>query len=288
MELEKVQNINIEKINNIKISLELLKKAYDEVLVENVDYGRIPGTDKPTLLKAGAEKLLLLFGYTSKTNVEVKLLENNHREYISTTEIFDKSGKIISTGVGSCSTLEKKYRYRKEKKYLGEIPKDYKIRKNEYKLQGKEAIKTENGWGFYELIYVENPDIADVYNTCLKMSAKRSFVDATIKSTMAGMLFTQDLEDYTDISTIVNSNQQNNNNNEKEKEKENENNSDIQTSEELMTNEVKLEEMKEKIYNAFSSGKSKNELFSSLVKKKQKNEVTLEEYYILEDFINSL
>src|ERR687883_2127730 len=36
------------------------------VMREGVDYGVIPGTDKPTLLKPGAEKLCTLFGLSSR------------------------------------------------------------------------------------------------------------------------------------------------------------------------------------------------------------------------------
>ena len=45
---------------------------------------------------------------------------------------------------------------------------------------------------------VENPDIADCYNTVLKISKKRAYVDATIAATAASDIFTQDLEDLTE------------------------------------------------------------------------------------------
>ena len=35
-----------------------LQRVHLEVMKENVDYGKIPGTDKPALLKPGAELLL--------------------------------------------------------------------------------------------------------------------------------------------------------------------------------------------------------------------------------------
>jgi hypothetical protein len=42
---------------------------------------------------------------------------------------------------------------------------------------------------------VENPDIADTYNTVLKMSKKRAYVDAVITACAASDIFTQDAED---------------------------------------------------------------------------------------------
>ena len=44
---------------------------------------------------------------------------------------------------------------------------------------------------------VENSDLADTYNTVLKMAKKRALVDATLTATAASDIFTQDLEDYT-------------------------------------------------------------------------------------------
>ena len=39
------------------------------VMVDKTDYGVIPGTDKPTLLKPGAEKLNTLFGLSSRFTI---------------------------------------------------------------------------------------------------------------------------------------------------------------------------------------------------------------------------
>jgi hypothetical protein len=44
---------------------------------------------------------------------------------------------------------------------------------------------------------VENADLADTYNTVLKMAKKRALVDATLTATAASDIFNQDLEDYT-------------------------------------------------------------------------------------------
>ena len=43
---------------------------------------------------------------------------------------------------------------------------------------------------------IENEDIADVYNTVLKMAKKRALVDATLTATAASDIFTQDVEDF--------------------------------------------------------------------------------------------
>jgi hypothetical protein len=45
---------------------------------------------------------------------------------------------------------------------------------------------------------VENEDIADVYNTCLKIAKKRAIVDGTISATGCSDIFVQDAEDVVD------------------------------------------------------------------------------------------
>ena len=43
---------------------------------------------------------------------------------------------------------------------------------------------------------IENPDLADVWNTCAKIAEKRSATDATIRATGCSDEFTQDAEDF--------------------------------------------------------------------------------------------
>jgi hypothetical protein len=46
---------------------------------------------------------------------------------------------------------------------------------------------------------MENPDIADQYNTVLKMAKKRAHVDAILTATGASDIFTQDVEDMPEV-----------------------------------------------------------------------------------------
>ena len=48
--------------------------------------------------------------------------------------------------------------------------------------------------------HVENPDIADTYNTVLKMAKKRAFVDTVITGTAASDCVNQDLEDLEEFA----------------------------------------------------------------------------------------
>ena len=49
----------------LKARVEAVLEAIANVLEEGKDYGKIPGTDKPTLYKPGAEKLCMMFQLAS-------------------------------------------------------------------------------------------------------------------------------------------------------------------------------------------------------------------------------
>lgn len=173
-----------------------------KVMQRDEHYGVIPGTGKkPSLLKAGAEKLCFVFRLVPSFEVKRDDLPNGHREYTVTCTLKTMEGVFAGEGVGSCSTMESKYRYRNASDYeiLDEpIPEDSKERKDEYRKQGFGMKKVDGVWCWVKYTSegkVENPDIADVYNTVLKMAKKRAHIDATITATAASDIFTQDVED---------------------------------------------------------------------------------------------
>ena len=51
-----------EKIEQAKKMLEFNQQLMENLLVAKVDFDRIPGTDRPTLLKPGAEMLCRVYG----------------------------------------------------------------------------------------------------------------------------------------------------------------------------------------------------------------------------------
>lgn len=188
----------------------MVSQIKSEIMRENVHWGKIPGCgDKPTLLKNGAELLCMAFGLASAISVEVHDLGSGHREYTVTTTLSEiQTGRAVASGVGSCSTMESKYRYRgNEMESTGtSVPRDYwTAKKNNpgeaQKMLGGKNFRAKKDADGNWIIYragdkkLENPDIADVYNTVLKMAAKRSFVDATLKATGGSCEFTQDAED---------------------------------------------------------------------------------------------
>lgn len=188
----------------LKRRADMVTQIKQQIMRPEVHFGTIPGCGKkPTLLKNGAELLCMAFKLASDAKVEIADLGNGHREYTVTTTLSSiGTGELIATGLGSCSTMESKYRYRgSEMENTGRpVPKEYWNGKDPATLGGKgfTAKKDESGkWMIFKKGEgkLENPDIADVYNTVLKMASKRSLVDAVLKATGGSCEFTQDIED---------------------------------------------------------------------------------------------
>jgi len=152
-------------LKEITDRVNLVHNVLDKVMKKGTHYGTVPGCgSKMVLLKPGADVLAMTFRLVPQFKVERIDLDAGHREFDVTCSMFGPSGDLLGQGVGSASTMEKKYRYR----WDGEGPKRKRV---------------------------ENEDIADVYNTVLKIAKKRAHIDATLTVTAAADLFTQDLID---------------------------------------------------------------------------------------------
>jgi hypothetical protein len=150
----------------------LVHQVLERVMKENTHYGKIDGCGRDMVLfKPGADLLAMTFRLSPSYTVD-RHDDGEHREYEVTCTMTGPDGSVLGQGVGSASTKEKKYRYRWE--------------------GGKWDATTKRKVG---AVRIENEDIADVYNTVLKMAKKRAHVDATLTATGAADLFTQDLID---------------------------------------------------------------------------------------------
>lgn len=159
-------------------------------LTDGVDYGTIPGTDKPTLLKPGAERLCLAFGahieyVLIKSEIdhdrEVRWQKKRKRwnnaykgdrsfswdveegtsqgiyRYIYKARIVRADGRVLGEGEGVCSTMESKY--------------------------------------------IDRP--RDCENTALKMAQKRALVAAVLSAFGLSNRFTQDVEEFVDVEATA-------------------------------------------------------------------------------------
>lgn len=155
-----------------------------EALKEGRDFGKVPGTDKPTLLKPGAERVVLGFGCYFGESIIVekeidhdrevrwvkrkKVWRNAHHgdreftwgeesglslglyRYVVRVQIISReTGQAVGEGIGACSSMESKY--------------------------------------------IDRP--RDSENTVLKMAHKRAMVGAALVTFGLSDEFTQDIED---------------------------------------------------------------------------------------------
>lgn len=200
----------------IQKQVNLIQEVLASVMKDGEHYGTIPGCgDKKTLLKPGAEKISMAFRLRPVINpregdVEITELGDGHRDYIVYCHIKSANGLELATGVGSCSTMESKYRYRGgSKSSTGkQVPTEYWNLKKANRLREAQDLiggegfshgKIDGHWMICEVgAKQENPDIADTYNTVLKMAKKRAYVDGILSATAASDIFVQDIQDLPD------------------------------------------------------------------------------------------
>jgi hypothetical protein len=90
-----------------------LQEFVQAAMIEGVDFGKIPGTPKPTLYKPGAEKLCEIYGLAPIADVvnRVEDWENGFFQYETKCRLISKrTGVIVAEGLGSCNSKEKRYR----------------------------------------------------------------------------------------------------------------------------------------------------------------------------------
>lgn len=178
------------------------------------DYGIVPGTTKPTLLKPGAEKLCTFFGLSVEdpeivTSVEDWTGEKHGGEplfYYQIRQRLTRCGELVSSQIGSCNSWEKKYRYRQLDRLCPGCGKPAIIKGRQEYGGGWICFKKRGGCGGkfrdgdpsiegQQVGQTVNKDIADQVNTIQKMAQKRALIAAVLIAANASEFFTQDIED---------------------------------------------------------------------------------------------
>jgi hypothetical protein len=190
----------------------LIQDVMEKIMKKDEHFGTIPGTKKPSLYKPGAEKLSVTFRLVPKYEIKQTDLSAGHREYqVVCTLIHAPTGQFFGQGVGSCTTMEGKYRYRKADQKCPDCGKEGTIIKGKkeygggwlcFQKKGGCGAKFKDGDPDIEnqnMGRVEHDNPADYYNTVLKMAKKRAHVDAVLTATAASDIFTQDIEDMPEV-----------------------------------------------------------------------------------------
>lgn len=197
-------------IDDSKARKDIVKTMREtDILIANVDYGIIPGSTKPTLLKPGAERLCAAF-HLNPVFETIGVTEDWNKPLFfyrySCHLIHIETGLEIATGVGSCNSMEAKYRWRTQSRVCPKCGKETIIAgKAEYgggwicfarkggcgaKFNADDQSITGQVTG-----QVANDDIYSIVNTIDKMAQKRALIAAVLIGANASEFFTQDIED---------------------------------------------------------------------------------------------
>lgn len=175
--------------SQIKAQADKVLEVVKAVMRPEVHYGKIPGTDKNTLLKPGSEALLSTFRIAVDPVITDLSTNDSIRYRVHARGLSMASGSYLGSGIGECSSDEEKYCWRGAvcDQEFDATPEDRRRTKWKKGREGKA----------YSLKQVRtNP--ADVANTILKMAKKRAQIDLTLTVTAASDVFQQDMEDLPD------------------------------------------------------------------------------------------
>ena len=193
--------LSVAEVKNQVTKIQELMRA---VMHDGEHYGVIPGMNKKTLLKPGAEKLCLTFRFDPQYEAESRY-DGDHLTVKSKCVLYHiGTGKRLGSGEGMCSTKETKYAYRNQAPKCPDCGKETIIKgKAEFgggwlcwkKKGGCGKKYPDDAFSDEDFTRIANPDLPDLYNTVLKMADKRALVAAVLNATAASDIFTQDMEE---------------------------------------------------------------------------------------------
>jgi hypothetical protein len=170
----------------VRARVNLIQQVMKGVMKPGVHYGTIPGTDKPTLYKPGAETLAVTFRIAIDPLVDDLSTDDEAHIRVTCRGISQDTGAVLGSGIGEASSNEERYHWRKA------------VCDEEFEAtaEDRRRVKWAKGKGgsIYTVKQVRTVP-ADVANTVLKQAKKRAQVDMTLSITGASDIFAQDIED---------------------------------------------------------------------------------------------
>lgn len=157
-----------------------LRDMMRSVLVEGTDYGTIPGVNRPSLFKSGAEWLLKWAGYGHRLEpVDIERDTDGRKfgiTYRCTVHLLADPSCIVSSCDGYAG-------YDEDRFYQSVVALEVKER-----AFAEKDHRQPKAWKWAE-------EYRAPWNSVIKMSQKRGFTGATLTACAASGLFTQDMED---------------------------------------------------------------------------------------------
>lgn len=159
----------------------VVQEVMRAVMKPELHYGKIPGTDKPTLFQPGADVLCMAFRIAPEFSIEDLSTADVVRYRATCRGVHQLSGVTLGSCVGEASSGEEKYKWRRavnDKEFEATPP-------------AMRRVKYSKNWETKQI----RTEPADVANTVLKMAEKRAKIGMVLNVTAASDMFGQDLED---------------------------------------------------------------------------------------------
>lgn len=194
-----VQPQDLPAVTNVERPMsvnELLKQSLSihevltRVMVKDVHYGVIPGTPKPTLYQAGAEKICSTFRLAPRYEVEDLCEPHNnfYRYRVKCSLVTIRDGLFVGSAMGEASSAEEKYQWEKavcQKQWDMADPDKRRVKFQRTK---------DSDDGFIEILQVQR-NCADLANTVLKIGCKRAYISAVKSATAASDIMDVDMDE---------------------------------------------------------------------------------------------
>lgn len=201
-----------QRLATLRKGQDRIRRIKRDLMNEGSHYGTIPGTDKPTLLKPGAEVLCSIYGLRADFEPKVQYGDGVTSPQVRVSmrcelHLGDLAGPVVAVGYGAANSWERKHRYRRGERSCPECGVIGSVIKGKADFGGGWLCWAKKGgcgakWpaGAPEIESqvvgdVENPDQHDLENTLVKMAKKRAHIDAALTGTASSDLFTQDLDE---------------------------------------------------------------------------------------------
>jgi hypothetical protein len=180
-----------------------VREIRNRVMKEGVHYGKLPGVAKDGLWQPGIQILLLTFQLNPQFEDTRSFTEDGHIDVLSKCILTHiPTGVQVASGVGSCSTREERYAYRNAARKCPHCGKEAIIKGKEEYGGGWLCFKKKDGCGAkfrdgdkaiegQEVGKVNNENLADQYNTVVKMANIRSSRAAVFFATACSEIFAE-------------------------------------------------------------------------------------------------
>lgn len=115
-----IEGLSLNRVSGTMRAIADFQKVVKETLQEDLDYGAsFKGSKKPSLLKPGAEKILMLLGLSSEYEIIEKIQDYQEGFFAYTIKCTLLKGDIpVTEGLGHCNSKERKYEGDNQDKFM--------------------------------------------------------------------------------------------------------------------------------------------------------------------------